>query len=62
MNLETLMKTWTAKYDPIVDINEELKDVKDCIETYRKKNRANQLKEQEEKLALLLQIIEAQKG
>jgi hypothetical protein len=27
MNLETLMKTWAAKYDPIVDINEELKDV-----------------------------------
>ena len=62
MNLETLMKAWAAKYDPIVDINEELKDVQDCIETYRKKNRANQLKEQEEKLALLLQIIEAQKG
>jgi hypothetical protein len=27
MNLETLIKKWESKYDPIVDINEELKDV-----------------------------------
>lgn len=62
MNLEILMGKWLEENDPITDINEELKDVKEQIDKYKSRNMSRKLKEEEEKLALLLQIFEAQKG
>ena len=55
------MKEWNEKYDPITDIDEELKDVQSSVAKHREKNRPKQLKEDEEKLTLLLKIIAAQK-
>ena len=54
------MNEWKSKYDPIIDIDDELKHVQSNIEVYRQSNRPKNLRKEEEKLALLLQIIEAQ--
>jgi hypothetical protein len=44
-------------YDPIEDFHFELLNVRENIERYKRRNRIRQIQEQEEKFALLFQII-----
>jgi hypothetical protein len=55
------MNVWNEKNDPISDIDEERKHIEESIERYKLRNQTKELKQEEEKLALLLKIIEAKR-
>jgi hypothetical protein len=58
-----LIKLWDEIYDPFADIGDidaEIHDIKANIERFKKRNQTSKMQKEQEKLSLILRIIESE--